>query len=580
MATAKVYAALAQLNGLDAVSSSGAQQTEDRRAAVLAHLGDLFAEIISLSQTPELPTFSGDRRENIHEFLNDMERHFVSCSIPEDEQLRSLSKQLRGEAAKFWADYQYFVTDYDKFVQALFEDFATPQAWADRKAEIDSRLKKKEDEATPSVPQEETQTATPASTNANIKYEAELEPSQRETKVTQRNAYTTAASEKLDTTAENDNDTTVALPTTRAAEDEVIVKEERPADFNNKGPLDNDNTQEEEPERTTAAEEKERPAETANDEVEEEDGILESKVGEREMQVLPTAQCDLRPMKSDPRQRGGTHANGGSAESINHATPGWKRARRDPSDHSRRRSRYANTGIPRARHAEDELVSKRVRPTSDAELEPSQRETKVTQRNAYTTAASEKLDTTAENDNDTTVALPTTRAAEDEVIVKEERPADFNNKGPLDNDNTQEEEPERTTAAEEKERPAETANDEVEEEDGILESKVGEREMQVLPTAQCDLRPMKSDPRQRGGTHANGGSAESINHATPGWKRARRDPSDHSRRRSRYANTGIPRARHAEDELVSKRVRPTSDGNSATIDSNNTVKVPAAASRR
>ncbi|KAF5293354.1 hypothetical protein FQA39_LY02839 [Lamprigera yunnana] len=254
MATAKVYAALAQLNGLDAVSSSGAQQIEDRRAAVLAHLGDLFAEIISLPQTPELPTFSGDRRENIHEFLNNMERHFVSCSIPEDEQLRSLSKQLRGEAAKFWADYQYFVTDYDKFVQALFEDFATPQAWADRKAEIDSRLKKKEDEATPSVPQEETQTATPASTNANI-------------------------NEKLDTTAENDNDTTVALPTTRAAEDEVIVKEERPADFNNKGPLDNDNTQEEEPERITAAEEKERPAETANDEVEEEDGILESKVG-------------------------------------------------------------------------------------------------------------------------------------------------------------------------------------------------------------------------------------------------------------------------------------------------------------
>ncbi|KAF5305945.1 hypothetical protein FQA39_LY09101 [Lamprigera yunnana] len=194
---------------------------------------------------------------------------------------------------------------------------------------------------------------------------------------------------------------------------------------------------------------------------------------------------------------------------------------------------------------------------------------------------SEKLDTTAENDNDgsadATVALPTTRAAEDEVFIKEERPADFNNKGPLENDlddNTQEEEPEYIIDAEEEERASETANNEVEE-DIILEGKVGEREMQVLPTAQCDLRPMESDPRQRGGRHTNGGSAESTNQATPRWKRARRDPSDHSRRRSRCANTGIPRARHAEDGMVSKRIRPTSDGNSATRDYNHTVKVPA-----
>ncbi|KAF5301415.1 hypothetical protein FQA39_LY02144 [Lamprigera yunnana] len=278
-----------------------------------------------------------------------MERHFVSCSIPEDQQLRSLSKQLRGEATKFWADYQHFVTGYDEFVQALLEDFATPQAWADRKAEVDRRLKKKEGEAVLSVPQEETQTATPASTHAK------------------RNGH-----QKLDTTAENDNDgssdATVSLPTTRAAEDDIFVKEKRLADFNNDGPFEidyDDNTQKEEPEQTTAAEEEERPAETANDKVEEEDGILEGKVGEREMQVLPTAQCDLRPMKSDLRQRGGTYANDGWAESTNQATPRWKRARRDPSDHSRRRSRCANTGIPGARHAEDGMVSKRVRPTSD-----------------------------------------------------------------------------------------------------------------------------------------------------------------------------------------------------------------------
>ncbi|KAF5291068.1 hypothetical protein FQA39_LY14501 [Lamprigera yunnana] len=192
-----------------------------------------------------------------------MERHFVLCSIPEDQQLKLLSKQLRGEAAKFWADYQYFVTGYDEFVQALFEDFPTLQARADGKAEVDSRLKKKQDKAALSVPQKETHTATPASTHAKVKYKAEPEPSQKETEVTQLNAYTTAASEmaieKFDTTAENDND----------AEDEVFVKEKRPADFNNDGPLENDhdnNTQEEEPEQTTAAEQAEIPANDADSE--------------------------------------------------------------------------------------------------------------------------------------------------------------------------------------------------------------------------------------------------------------------------------------------------------------------------
>ncbi|KAF5274560.1 hypothetical protein FQA39_LY07172 [Lamprigera yunnana] len=177
MATAKVYAALVQLKGLDVVSSSGAQRTEDRRAAVLAHLGNLLAQII---HPPELPTFSGDRREDITEFFNNMERYFRSCSIPEDRQLTTLAKQLRGKAAKFWADNQYFVTEYAEFVQ-----------WR----EVIRSRPKKENEAALSVPQEETQTATPASTDAKVKCEAEPEPSQKEAEVTQLNAYTTAASE-------------------------------------------------------------------------------------------------------------------------------------------------------------------------------------------------------------------------------------------------------------------------------------------------------------------------------------------------------------------------------------------------
>ncbi|KAF5294798.1 hypothetical protein FQA39_LY00282 [Lamprigera yunnana] len=206
--------------------------------------------------------------------------------------------------------------------------------------------------------------------------EAALSFTQEETKVMQLNAYPTAAgagaTDKLETATENnkaavkeldDNvsstDATVALPTTRAAEDEVFVKEERPADFKDKVPLASehdasvDKTQEEELEQSTAA-------------VEEEDGIPEGEAGEREKQVLPTAQCDLRPTKSDPRQKEETQTNGGSAESTNQATPRRKRARRDPNDHSRRRSRCANTEILRARHAEDGMVRKRVRPTSDA----------------------------------------------------------------------------------------------------------------------------------------------------------------------------------------------------------------------
>ncbi|KAF5272092.1 hypothetical protein FQA39_LY01175 [Lamprigera yunnana] len=194
-------------------------------------------------------------------------------------------------------------------------------------AEIRSRLKKKEDDAAVSVPQEETQTATPPSTDAKVKCEAELEPSQRETEVTQLNTYATAASEvatnKLETTAENskaavkeldDNDSstdaTVALATSKAAEDEEPLDNEHDVSV--------DETQEEEPEQSTAAVEEESLSETENDEMGREKGIPEGEAGELEeqvsellRQVLPTVQCDLRPTECDPRQQGESHTNGG-----------------------------------------------------------------------------------------------------------------------------------------------------------------------------------------------------------------------------------------------------------------------------
>ncbi|KAF5287351.1 hypothetical protein FQA39_LY15954 [Lamprigera yunnana] len=96
---------------------------------------------------PVLPTYSGDTCENINAFLNDMERHFVSYYIPKYQRLTTLAKQLQGETAKFWADYEYFVNGYDEFVQILFEEFVTPQAMADRRKAI---------EATPNTLQTET----------------------------------------------------------------------------------------------------------------------------------------------------------------------------------------------------------------------------------------------------------------------------------------------------------------------------------------------------------------------------------------------------------------------------------------
>ncbi|KAF5269869.1 hypothetical protein FQA39_LY08541 [Lamprigera yunnana] len=233
--------------------------------------------------------------------------------------INSIGQITPSQGCEVLGDNQYFVTEYEEFVQWFFEDFASPQALSDRREMIRSRLRK-ENAAALSVPQEETQTATSASTHAKLKCEVEPEPSQRETKVTQLNAYTTAASEvtidKLDATAENDN-------------------------YN----ASVDKTQKEELEQSTAA-------------VEEEDGIPEGKVGEREKQVLPTAQCDLRPMKSDPRQRGGAHTNGGLAESTNQATY------RDGKGHGG--TPATTLGAARgARHAEDGIVRKRVRPTSD-----------------------------------------------------------------------------------------------------------------------------------------------------------------------------------------------------------------------
>ncbi|KAF5292043.1 hypothetical protein FQA39_LY14104 [Lamprigera yunnana] len=199
-----------------------------------------------------------------------------------------------GKPAQLWAEYKDFDPEYEQLIEMLFEDFGTPQALANRQAEIRSRLKKKEHEASLSVRQEEMQTATPASTDAKVKCEAEPELSQRKTEVTQLNTYATAASEiatdKSETTAEkskaavkklDDNDSStdaiVALATSKAAEDEKPLDKKHDASV--------DETQEEEPKQSTAAVEEESLAKTENDVVGKQDGIPEGRAGELKEQV-------------------------------------------------------------------------------------------------------------------------------------------------------------------------------------------------------------------------------------------------------------------------------------------------------
>ncbi|KAF5273961.1 hypothetical protein FQA39_LY01076 [Lamprigera yunnana] len=116
--TTMAYAALVKLTGLDSLKSSGTQQQDiDNTAAfTIDELAEFLTMLAARTQPqPVLPTYSGNRCENMNAFLNDMAQHVVSYSIPEDQRLTTLAKQLRGEAAKFWADYKDFDSEYDVF---------------------------------------------------------------------------------------------------------------------------------------------------------------------------------------------------------------------------------------------------------------------------------------------------------------------------------------------------------------------------------------------------------------------------------------------------------------------------------
>ncbi|KAF5302922.1 hypothetical protein FQA39_LY02102 [Lamprigera yunnana] len=157
------HAAHIKLTGLDPLQSSGAQQHVLDNIAVFTV--DQVAEVLTMLTTrtqpqPVLPTYSGNRNENIDTFLNKMEHYFVSYSTPEYQRLTTVVKQLRGNPAKFWIDYQYFIDGYDEFIQELFKEFAISQAMADRRAVI--RCRQEKDKTAPNALPEQTKIVTPS----------------------------------------------------------------------------------------------------------------------------------------------------------------------------------------------------------------------------------------------------------------------------------------------------------------------------------------------------------------------------------------------------------------------------------
>ncbi|KAF5279441.1 hypothetical protein FQA39_LY05551 [Lamprigera yunnana] len=253
-------------------------------------------------------------------------------------------------------DNEFFVTEYDEFVQVLFEDLATPEAMDNRREIIRSRL-------------------------------------EEETEVMQQHAYQTAAGEvatkKLDTTAENNKDSptdaTVALPTTRAAEHLKTTTTTTPKKKRQSKLLPQKKKRAPPKLKTTKWETKPEYPKAKPMNEKNRFHIFCTKSYQRNGSS-PTGVCDVL-------------AYNGAQDNEFFVTKYDEFVQ----------VLFEDLATPEAMDNRREIIRSRL-----------EEETEVMQQHAYQTAAGEvatkKLDTTAENNKDSptdaTVALPTTKAAE------------------------------------------------------------------------------------------------------------------------------------------------------------------------
>ncbi|KAK5649587.1 hypothetical protein RI129_000616 [Pyrocoelia pectoralis] len=127
-------------SGLDPdTKSSGAQSKilqEDPIKAIISALQQLQAN------KPELPTFAGEPLDDPKTFLVELEK-----KSPQDDdtaKLKTATKQLKGEAAKWWKTYEGFDLTYEEFKSTFNDQFDTERLRAKLHAEFLSREQKTE----------------------------------------------------------------------------------------------------------------------------------------------------------------------------------------------------------------------------------------------------------------------------------------------------------------------------------------------------------------------------------------------------------------------------------------------------
>ncbi|KAF5299188.1 hypothetical protein FQA39_LY02361 [Lamprigera yunnana] len=121
--------------GLDAVSSSGAQQPQYILDAITAFLSE---------RTAPRPKFFGHIMEDPEKFLRDLEGYFNAQAVPKWRRLETAATAataLTEDAAACWKTNQYFAESYEDFEEMLLDIYDSKEVWDQLSAQLGRRNK-------------------------------------------------------------------------------------------------------------------------------------------------------------------------------------------------------------------------------------------------------------------------------------------------------------------------------------------------------------------------------------------------------------------------------------------------------
>ncbi|KAF5284313.1 hypothetical protein FQA39_LY04606 [Lamprigera yunnana] len=130
--TAMFNAMLNRTTGLDAVSSSGAQQQQ--------YILDAITAFLSERATPR-PKFCGHILEDPDEFLKNLERYFNAHVVSKWQRLNTATAALTEDAAAWWKSNQYIAEFYEDFEEILLDNYDSKEVWDQLSAQLGRRNK-------------------------------------------------------------------------------------------------------------------------------------------------------------------------------------------------------------------------------------------------------------------------------------------------------------------------------------------------------------------------------------------------------------------------------------------------------